>query len=135
MANVLVVDDDPDLAAAVTDLLQDVGHTVRIAHDGWAGIDALNEEALPDVVLLDLEMPFLDGPGMVYLMFVRDSGREKIPIVLVSAAVDLAAVATRVGTPYSLAKPCEGRALLGIVERALSERRAPHPQLEAPAVP
>jgi DNA-binding NtrC family response regulator len=124
MADILVVDDDEDLAAALTDVLVDVGHTVRVADNGWAGLAALDER-LPDLVLLDIEMPSLDGPGMAAEMFVHDAGRERIPILLVSAFADLPAVARRIGTPYSAPKPCELGKLLGLVDRALLERIPP----------
>jgi DNA-binding NtrC family response regulator len=124
MADLLVVDDDRDLAAALTDVLVDAGHTVRVAENGWAGVAALNER-LPDLVLLDIEMPSLDGPGMANQMFVRDAGRERIPILLVSAFADLPGVARRIGTPYSAPKPCELGKLLDLVDRALRERIPP----------
>jgi DNA-binding response OmpR family regulator len=131
MANLLVVDDDPDLAAALADALADAGHSVDVAHDGWAGLAAL-EGHLPDVVLLDIEMPVLDGPGMAYEMFIRDAGREEIPIILVSAFVGLRDVAKRIGTPYFLPKPCELDRLLDLVRRALVEKSAPKPGVAQP---
>jgi DNA-binding NtrC family response regulator len=124
MADILVVDDDEDLAAALTDVLADAGHSVRAAENGWAGLAALDER-LPDLVLLDIEMPSLDGPGMANEMFIHDAGRERIPILLVSAFVDLPAVAKRIGTPYSAAKPCELGKLLGLVDQALLEKIPP----------
>jgi DNA-binding response OmpR family regulator len=132
MADILVVDDDPDLATALADVLGEAGHSTRVANDGWAGLAAL-EQHLPDLVVMDVEMPALDGPGMAQQMFVTDLGREEIPILLVSACVALPSVAKRVGTPYSVAKPCRLDELLRIVDRALLERRAPHPQLTVPA--
>lgn len=128
MAHILVVDDDPDLAAALGDVLADAGHAVDIAHDGWAGLAAL-DKALPDVVLLDVEMPTLDGPGMAYEMFVRDAGRERIPIILISAFVGLRSIARKIGTPYLLPKPCELDRLLELVNRALLEKAAPMPDV------
>jgi DNA-binding NtrC family response regulator len=128
MADILVVDDDPDLAAALAEVLAEAGHTVRVAYDGWGGLAALDDR-LPELVLLDIEMPSLNGPGMAHQMFVLDVGRDKIPILLLSAFVGLPAVAKRVGTPYSAAKPCELDQLLRIVDRALFEKRPPEPQV------
>jgi two-component SAPR family response regulator len=65
---------------------------------------------------------------MSYEMFVRNTGREKIPIVLVSAFVGLPAVAKRIGTPYYLPKPCELDRLLRVVDKALVEKKAPQPE-------
>lgn len=126
MAEILLVDDDVSLAETVQDVLSYAKHRVRVAHDGREGLAEL-DKGLPDLVLLDIEMPVLDGPGMAHQMLVVDCGRERIPIVLVSGYLGLRAVAARVGTPYSIGKPCELGALLNLVERALRERIPPRP--------
>ncbi len=123
----LIVDDDEDVAWAVEQLVLSAGHTVRVAADGEAGLAALAERA-PDVVILDVEMPLLDGPGMAYRMFVHDAGLEEIPIVLLSGVFELHKVAERVGTPYFTPKPFDPRQLLALVQRALTERAPPRPQ-------
>jgi DNA-binding NtrC family response regulator len=127
MAELLVVDDDRDVAAILKMVLQDQ-HSIRIACDGEAGLRLLNERR-PDLILLDVEMPVLDGPGMAYRLFIEDAGRELIPIVLVSGIANLELVAERVGTPYFLLKPVDAEPLLELVARALVERRAPRPAL------
>ena len=127
MADVLMVDDDYDLAAILGDVLTDLGHTVRLAPNGMHGVAAL-QRGLPDVVLLDIEMPVLDGPGMAYQMFLLDSGMENIPIVLISGYVDLAIIARRVGTPYFAPKPCPLDRILRLLDRALAERIPPRPE-------
>jgi len=72
-------------------------------------------------------MPILDGPGMAHQMLLHDAGQESIPIVLVSGRDDLPQIARRMGTPYFLARatPGFGKALLGVLDRALAEQRAP----------
>ncbi len=127
MANLLIVDDNVDLAGLLEVLLTAEGHRVRVAYDGEAGMRAL-DESLPEVVILDVDMPVLDGPGMAYRMLVEDCGRELIPIVLLSGTVDLAAVARRVGTPYTLPKPCDPDRLLRMIARTLAERTPPRPK-------
>jgi CheY-like chemotaxis protein len=126
MAVVLIVDDNVDLAELVAVLVSSNGHQTRMAHDGEAGMVALTA-GLPDVLILDVDMPILDGPGMAYRMLVEDCGRELIPIVLLSGTMDLVQIARRVGTPYVLAKPCEPEQLLRVVARALAERTPPSP--------
>jgi DNA-binding NtrC family response regulator len=127
-ADILVVDDDEDLAAIVADVLALRGHRVRLACGGHDGLRLLHER-LPDLVILDVEMPDLTGPQMAYRMFIHDAGLEDVPIVLVSGAVGLPAVAARAGIPYALAKPFDLDQLLTLVERALTERRPPKPRL------
>src|SRR5690348_3010999 len=63
MADVLVVDDNLDISELLEALLAEEGHLVRVAHDGEEGLRALDER-LSDVVILDVDMPVLDGPGM-----------------------------------------------------------------------
>ena len=83
MADILIVDDDADLSEIVRDLLEEAGHTVRTASNGREGLRQL-AQGLPDVVLLDVEMPVLTGPEMSYQMLVHDLGQEEVPIVLLS---------------------------------------------------
>ena len=127
MANVLIVDDDYDMAEASKDLLESAGHVVRVGHGGEEGLTCLSTAPLPDCVLLDVDMPVLNGPGMAHQMLLHDAGEEKIPIVLVSGRRDLPDIAARMGTPYFLVKACAdyGDILLAMVGRAVSERRAP----------
>jgi len=127
MANVLIVDDNPDTVILCTELLESVGHCITKGFSGEEGLRSLRSGPLPDCVLLDVDMPVLSGPEMVRCMLLRDAGAEKIPIVLVSGRVDLCTVARRMGTPYFLAKGIYGygEALLRILARALAERRAP----------
>lgn len=124
MANVLIVEDDKDIADLLGELLADAGHRVRIARHGEEGLSEL-ARGVPDVVLLDVEMPVLNGPEMAYQMFVHDCGLEAVPIVLLSGVVNLRSVAARVGTPYFLAKPYSPDAVLALCEKALLERKPP----------
>lgn len=129
MADLLIVDDDPGAGEMLAVVLRDRGHEVRVAHDGRQGYDMVDER-LPDVVILDVEMPRLDGPGMSRLMLAEDVGKEKVPVLLVSGVEQLEQVAARVGTPYFLEKPFPLPELLSILERCLSEKRPPEPEPE-----
>jgi DNA-binding NtrC family response regulator len=124
MADLLVVDDDRDLGELMVSLLESQGHRVRVGRNGREGL-ALVAERHPELVLLDVDMPFLTGPEMTYRMFLRDLGQETIPIVLLSAVRNLSEVARVVGTPYFLGKPYDFSSLSRLVARALVERQAP----------
>ena len=128
MASILIVDDDRDLAELLGDLLRENGLEVRTARDGREGLK-LVEERLPDLILLDVEMPILGGPEMSYRMLVHDAGEERVPIVLVSGVTDLFKVAELVGTPYYLGKPFDLERISALVSRALVERTPPAPKL------
>lgn len=126
MSDILIVEDDADLATTLGALLEFYGHTTRLAFNGEEGLRALDER-LPDVILLDIEMPVLDGLGMAYGLIVQDAGRQFIPIVVSSGYSNLDAVADRIGTPYRISKPCSVDGLKRTIERALAERLPPHP--------
>jgi CheY-like chemotaxis protein len=130
MADILVVDDDLDAAEVLSELLVMDGHQLRVAHDGAQGLACLDDR-LPDLALLDIEMPRLSGPAMVAEMFLRDAGCERIPVILVSAKLELRQIAAAVGTQYFLGKPYSIDALQELVARALDERAPPAPALGA----
>ena len=125
MANILFVDDDRDLADAFGELMRSNGHVVRTACNGQDGLSLLRSAPFPDVVVLDVDMPILDGPGMAHQMLLHNAGEEKIPVVLVSASSQLARIAGRMGTPYFLAKSGDMRAFSALLDRAIRERVAP----------
>ena len=64
MPEVLVVDDDPDIRNMLTLVLEDAGFRVREAGDGVAALAALEEKA-PDLMVLDVMMPNVDGFGVL----------------------------------------------------------------------
>lgn len=121
MASILIVDDDTDLAELISEVLTARGHQIRCGSDGAEGLRLLDEE-IPDLLVLDVEMPELSGPDVVLRMIVHNAGMERVPILLISGIVDFAALAERVGTPYFLAKPFDPYDFLAMVERALRER-------------
>jgi DNA-binding NtrC family response regulator len=124
MANVLIIDDDLDSAEALSIIMASEGHQVRVGYNGVEGMQLASEQT-PDLVLLDVEMPLMDGPGMALAMFVHDMGLEMIPVILLSGVVQLRKIAAEVGTPYFLGKPYHLREIVALVQRALEERIAP----------
>jgi CheY-like chemotaxis protein len=125
-ASILLIDDDDDLRSLIADVLRSRGDEVRECRNGSDGLHALDER-FPQLVVCDIDMPVLDGPGMVYRMFIDNLGRENIPVILISASVHLAQIAANLGTPYYLGKPFFSRALLAIIDRALAEALPPRP--------
>jgi CheY-like chemotaxis protein len=127
MAKILVVDDDSHVVKATVRILASSGYEVTTAVNGADGLLVLDDSALPDCIVLDVDMPTLSGPQMAAAMVKRDRGKEKVPILLVSGRPDLPAVAARVGTPYLLSKGAADypRLLLALVARVLIERTPP----------
>jgi DNA-binding response OmpR family regulator len=124
MANLLIVDDDDDLRDLLAEFLSASGHRVRSARDGAEGL-LLLEEDIPDALLLDVDMPVLDGPAMARQMLIEDAGLERVPILLLSGCADLPAVARAIGTPYYQFKPAAPGVLVSTLERVLHERAPP----------
>ena len=125
MAHLLLVDDDSDVVEAYAELLRSEGHVVHTAGTGEEGLQALRAASLPDVLVLDVDMPVLGGPGMAHKMLLHDAGEEDIPILLMSGRDDLPQIAGQMGTPYYLKKPAGIEQFLELLAQALRERKAP----------
>jgi len=81
MAEVLVVDDDPDIRMLVTFALEDSGYTVRQASDGALALAALEAKA-PDAMVLDVMMPGTDGFGVLRGMRARELAPQTRVLIL-----------------------------------------------------
>lgn len=80
MANITLVDDDENIVASVSLALESHGHTVTAYHDGAAGLEAL-ETSPPDLAILDVKMPRMDG--MEVLRRLRQT--SQIPVVMLTS--------------------------------------------------
>ena len=114
---ILIVDDEEGFRSGVADLLGMEGYTVLVASDAVEAVQQL-PEFRPEAILLDLRMPHLDGEG-----FLRGlaglPATSRVPVVLISAKEDLAAIASRTGAAGFLQKPFESPQLLALLERIL----------------
>jgi len=110
-ARVLVVDDEADIRDTIIEILQDAGHEAVGAYDGRDALDQLAREPLPDLILLDLRMPVLDGQGF-RAQQVKDPRLATIPVVVVSANSQVREVAEGMGAAGYLRKPVDLAALL-----------------------
>lgn len=128
MADILVVEDDEEIAGLLELVLMDAGYHVRLAGNGVLGLKRLSE-ALPDLVDMDVEMPVLGGPRMAERMFLENCGTENVPVVIVSGVHNLPEVAVNVGTPYYVSKPFLPDRLVKTVQKAIEEHRIPRPSL------
>ena len=118
-SNVLVVEDDPDVRAALTRALSFEGYEVAIAEDGGRALEAVRQNP-PDVIVLDVMMPFVDGLETCRRLRARG---DETPILMLTALGD---VADRVdgldaGADDYLAKPFALEELLARI-RALLRR-------------
>lgn len=98
---VLIVDDEPDIRATVSEMLEIEGYDVDEAANGADALLAI-ERRLPDLILLDMRMPVLDGWGFAAELQRRE---VQIPIVVMTAARDAARWATEIAASAALPKP------------------------------
>ena len=114
MLRVLVIDDDVPILQAVGDVLRGEGILVREESQSDRAAEAARDFA-PDLVLLDLMMPHLDGI-LVARALRREPGLSEIPLVLMSAHPRAARFAHEIGARACLRKPFSARRLLAAVE-------------------
>jgi DNA-binding response OmpR family regulator len=111
---VLVVDDDETIREFVVWVLSDDGHDVMTAGNGAAALLAL-ERFTPDVILLDMRMPVMDGWQFASLY--RDGRANPAPIVVLTAAQDAAERSSEIEAEGYLGKPFDLDELLALLRR------------------
>ncbi len=118
--SVLVVDDEPDIRTLLQEILEDEGYAVAVAGSAGEAKEFL-AESVPDLVLLDIWMPDIDGISL--LKSWKSSGALKFPVIMISGhgSVETAVEATRLGAVDFIEKPVSLAKLLLTVEKALSD--------------
>jgi DNA-binding NtrC family response regulator len=121
-ARVLVVDDEPDIRATIRDILEDEGYVVDVADSAASAREARRRQR-PDVVLLDIWMPDLDGISL--LREWSERGGLPCPVIMISGhgTVETAVEATRLGAWDFIEKPISLAKLLLVVAHALEAGR------------
>lgn len=121
MSEILVVDDEPGIRELMQEILEEEGYEVRLAENGATARSAL-EDKVPDLVLLDIWMPDVDG--VTLLKEWKTQGRLTMPVVMMSGhgTVHTAVEATRLGAFDYLEKPIAYKHLLETVKKAMDAR-------------
>ena len=115
---ILVVEDDPECLEAVVDTLGWDGYTADTAANGSEALQRLGANPPPDLILLDLMMPVMDG--WQFLVELRSRPElAQIPVALLSAEADLSGRAATLDVAGHITKPVELDELLSVV-RALA---------------
>lgn len=105
MARVLVIDDEPDVRWLLRVSLERVGHEVLLAEDGLRGV-AMALRQHPDVIVLDLMMPVMDGYGVLEAL-AKDARTSGLPVLVLTAKAlpDEEERCTQAGASRFLTKP------------------------------
>ncbi len=119
--SILVVDDEPDIAATLAEMLQGAGHRVEVATDGQNALEMLRHRDY-DLVVTDTKMPVLDGPGL-YRALEQRFPRLRHRVIFVTGDVldpDKRDFIAATGAPC-LAKPFDLDEVLAVVQRILAD--------------
>lgn len=117
--DVLIVDDDPDCVEALRYLLEDQGYDVHVAHNGQEALEHFESGGRPDVVILDLLMPVMDG-----LEFLNR--RRQDPVLAGTPVIVLTASDARLASrdDVVLRKPVDFGQLMDTIESHRAPRGA-----------
>ena len=119
MANgrILVVEDDDTLRDILAEALREDGYSVELAADGQLALE-LAQHWRPDMLILDLMMPNMDGEELVSSMR-QAHGSRSVPIIVVSASRRAEEIGARIGAHAALRKPFDLLELTDSVIQAL----------------
>ena len=127
MAKILIVDDSPSQLLGIQRIVEKLGHESITAEDGAAGVEVAKRE-LPDMVLMDVVMPNLNGFQATRTLS-RDATTKHIPVILVTTKdQDTDRMwGLRQGAKAYLAKPVAEDELAEVIERIFNTSDAPPP--------
>ena len=125
MARILIVDDSPSQLLGIQRIVEKLGHEFITAEDGAAGVEVAKRE-LPDMILMDVVMPNLNGFQATRTLS-RDAATRDIPVVLVTTKdQDTDRMwGMRQGAKAYLTKPFTENELAGVIQHLLNEARPP----------
>jgi CheY-like chemotaxis protein len=130
MARILVAEDDGDLRELVELRLRKAGHEVFAAADGKAALALVQEHGLPDVAVLDIGMPEMNGIMLLGALRRRDPEQRAIFVTAKVRPEDIA-TGQALGTRY-ITKPFAAAELIDAVTSILGEPFGKDPQSSAP---
>jgi twitching motility two-component system response regulator PilH len=125
MARILIVDDSPSQLMGIRRIVEKLGHEALTAEDGAAGVEAAKRE-LPDMILMDVVMPNLNGFQATRTLS-REATTRHIPVILVTTKdQDTDRMwGLRQGAKAYLTKPFSEDELAEVIERIFSTSEMP----------
>lgn len=133
MAKILVVEDNPVNMRLATLLLHKAGHTVLCAVDAETGL-ALARTGSPDLILMDFQLPGMDGRTATALLK-QDPATAAIPVIAFTATAMNAGLIRTAGCDAYIAKPLRYRELDAVINLHLARNAPPASSLRSPEKP
>lgn len=115
---VLVVDDDEQITKGAQRRLEAAGYEVFVARDGDDCV-ALALETAPDLVVMDVQMPRMDGLTALALLQ-ANLKTDRIPVIMLSASLRDQQAALDAGARFFVRKPYHGQQLVAAVDQAMA---------------
>ena len=124
MATILIVDDSVTMMEGHKRILENLGHTVHSAENGEEGV-AKATELLPDLILMDVVMPKMNG-FQATRKITKDDRTKHIPVVIVTSKDQETDImwGKRQGAKDYLIKPADEKQLVSTIDRLLAESKA-----------
>jgi two-component system, cell cycle response regulator DivK len=119
VARVLIVDDDPAILSMLDELLQDEEYDTLLAADGQSAVEIAREQ-LPDLILMDLMLPVLDGATAIRILKENPQTRD-IRIIAMSAGANLRLHVDQLPADSVIGKPFDLNTLLAGVALHVSQ--------------
>ncbi len=119
---ILVADDDPEMVSIIDEALTYKGYRVVTAKNGKEALERVERDA-PQLVLLDMKMPVMDG--WAFTKALREQHGRTIPIVVITAMEDSQLRADELGAEGELGKPFNMQQLFEVVEDMLAASALP----------
>ncbi|RMG71891.1 MAG: adenylate/guanylate cyclase domain-containing response regulator [Chloroflexi bacterium] len=119
MKKILAVDDNPDNIQLIVDIVEDLGHDVIKAYDGYQALDAV-KQFLPDLILLDVNMPGMSGFEVLAKLKENDETKQ-IPVIMLTAlaGIDHRVEGLGLGAEDYLVKPFSPLELIARIKARL----------------
>ena len=113
---ILIIEDNEDIASALNQVLSDSGYQIETAKNGKEGLDHLINRELPDLILLDLFLPIMNGFEF-RLRQMKIPYLQNIPVIVMSADACVSNRCKQMNVESFLKKPFELGDLLDLVEQ------------------
>ena len=122
--HILLVEDELTLRESLQEALEDAGHRVRVARNGAEALGLLDRLARPALVVLDLQMPFMDGLAFLHALRSRPDHAD-FEVLAMSAYVDADWLRKVPGVLRTLRKPFDVQDLIAAADAFLARHPAP----------